>query len=275
MQIKHAFMTIGLSILPFTAAAEGLIAVELLHNNIPLKLIVDDHKTVQVQGLPSGINVHFNSQSGTLFSNLDGENITYTATYGVYGKKLPTAKPEAGEEWQPYEGVPSRYWRIHVNGKTCTHAYANLRAATKAKLDYTDLSRLLAGLSYLIGPPTEGQECGPYLISRAYGKIMGLPLYTVGQDNKNSEITEIVGHEGDYNRLYTENTKALDPEAHARFLKKMLTAEETGAFEAASANLPWRQQVKGLKNLLRVKRTYLKTMPKAAPSNSLPSAPWQ
>lgn len=242
---------------PVKASGHKAVQVDMLKSGVATKWLVDEHKTVKIQGISPAARFYYNTQNGTLFAYLEGEDTVYSIPYGTYTFKVPQAVVEGGEEWHEYLGSKSRYWRVKVGGKTCSHIFANKAAATKAKLNLADLTRIQTALSYLLGP-APAENCGPYVVNVAAGREVGLPLYAINGTKGGNEIVDIAEIDVETpNLLPVNNIKRITAAAHARFLKGLLTGEEAAAFEAASANLPWRQQVRALKILLKEKLFYL------------------
>ena len=235
--------------------ADTLIEITRQKGTLTYKLVVDEQRTVRVVGLPLAGDFYFNANTGTLFSRLPGERVTYAVPLGKYAHRVPHARVAKQGKWKDYFESPSFYWRMEVEDQTCSHVFANQAAAVKARLNITDLTRLNAALTYLLGPAYTG-TCGPYIVDPAAGAIVGLPLYGIHQgsgDAGTSEVTEIVEVEGPANKLNVPTTVQLTAMAHARFLKTMLGGAELATFNTISGQLPHQQQVRALKILLRDK----------------------
>lgn len=241
---------LGMLCLPLSSFSAELIRTHITQNGLPLTLTVDKNEIVRVDGIPiPGLTILYDLGTSTLYVNATGQKKTYAVPFGTYSMNIPEARVSAGENVQEYRGTPSRFWQLQVRGETCAHVFANTKAATESQLDMAHLSRIHTALGYVFGPaPTT--PCGPYLVPKAHGIVMGLPMHSIRANGGVAVTDTIEKIEGPINTLPVQRVDQLTAEAHVYFLKSMLPAHVQAVFEANSNHLPWRQQAKALKKLL-------------------------
>lgn len=216
--------------------------------DLSIRLVVDERRVVKIQGLPVQGDYYYDAARAALVMRHPEEQQHYvlpalTAEGGLRVPQLRRVGP-----WREYMGTATTQWSLHNGKYPCGAVFTSKALAEQAGISYSDVMRISNSLRYLFGGEPQ-HACEKSRLTAAQGRLAGLPVYMSDYSGVTTDLVKL-NRESASPHVLPQDPALLNAPAHLRFLKRANDGDLVSAFEQASGQLPYGQQVRALRQMI-------------------------